>query len=204
MAERTSILYNFINNPIIYQAIQKLMSGNSFREKFLKENVKDKNLKILEVGCGSAEILKYIPVNEYYGYDIDPRSIQAAKQNHPYENCYFFNKKLEKKDISKLPNFDLILLFGILHHLNDTQAKKILDLCRKKMKKDAKLLILDPIFTSNQNIFARLLIKSDRGLNVRKEDEYLNLFKKNFKNVKSKITNQFFVPYTWFTTICKK
>ena len=72
------------------------------------------------------------------------------------------------------------------------------------MKKDAKLLILDPIFTPNQNIFARLLIKSDRGLNVRKEDEYLNLFKKNFKNVKSKITNQFFVPYTWFTTICKK
>ena len=204
MAERTSILHNLINNPIIYQAIQKLMSGNSFRKKFLKENVKDKNLKILEVGCGSAEILKYIPVNEYYGYDIDPRSIQYAKQNHPYENCYFFNKKLEKKDISKLPNFDLILLFGILHHLNDTQAKKILDLCRKKMKKDAKLLILDPIFTSNQNIFARLLIKSDRGLNVRKEDEYLNLFKKNFKNVKSKITNQFFVPYTWFTTICKK
>ena len=42
MAERTSILYNFINNPIIYQVIQKLMSGNSFRKKILKENVKIK------------------------------------------------------------------------------------------------------------------------------------------------------------------
>ena len=100
MAERTSILYNFINNPIIYQVIQKLMSGNSFREKFLKENVKDKNLKILDIGCGSAEILNYIPVNEYYGYDIDPNSIQVAKKNHPYENCHFFNKKFEKKKIS--------------------------------------------------------------------------------------------------------
>ena len=204
MAERTSILYNFINNPIIYQVIQKLMSGNSFRKKILKENVKDKNLKILDIGCGSAEILNYIPVNEYYGYDIDPNSIQVAKKNHPYENCHFFNKKFEKKDILKLPNFDLILLFGILHHLNDTQVKKILYLCKKKMKKDAKLIILDPVFTPNQNIFAKFLIKRDRGLNVRKENEYLSLFKKNFKNVKSKITNQFFVPYTWFSTICKK
>ena len=73
------------------------MSGNSFRKKILKENVKDKNLKILDIGCGSAEILNYIPVNEYYGYDIDPNSIQVAKKNHPYENCHFFNKKFEKR-----------------------------------------------------------------------------------------------------------
>ena len=81
MAERTSILYNFINNPIIYQVIQKLMSGNSFRKKILKENVKDKNLKILDIGCGYGEILNYIPVNEYYGYDIDPINSSREKKS---------------------------------------------------------------------------------------------------------------------------
>ena len=97
MAERTSILYNFINNPIIYQVIQKLMSGNSFRKKILKENVKDKNLKILDIGCGSAEILNYIPVNEYYGYDIDPNSIQVAKKITLMKIVIFLIKNLKKK-----------------------------------------------------------------------------------------------------------
>ena len=63
--------------------------------------------------------------------------IQVAKKNHPYENCHFFNKKFEKRYL-KLPNFDLILLFGILHHLNDTQVKNLY-LCKKKMKKDVSL-----------------------------------------------------------------
>ena len=56
----------------------------------------------------------------------------------------------------------------------------------KKDEKDAKLIILDPVFTPNQNIFAKFLIKRDRGLNVRKENEYLSLFKKILKMLNQK------------------
>ena len=48
------------------------------------------------------------------------------------------------------------------------------------------------------------LIKKDRGMNVRKKSEYINLLKKHFRNIKPKIVNQSFVPYTWFTTVCSK
>ena len=33
---------------------------------------------------------------------------------------------------------------------------------------------------------------------------YINLLKKHFKKIKNKVTHQFFIPYTWFTTICSK
>ena len=100
--------------------------------------------------------------------------------------------------------FDFVILFGILHHLNNKQANNVLALCKKKMKKNSKLLTEDPIFVNNQNFVARFLISKDRGNNVRKEKEYLKLLKLHFKNLKSKVTHQFFIPYTWFTTICKK
>ena len=45
----------------------------------------------------------------------------------------------------------------------------------------------------NQNIIAKFLIKSDRDTNVRREKEYLNLFKPNFKYIKAKIINFLFL-----------
>ena len=39
---------------------------------------------------------------------------------------------------------------------------------------------------------------------LEEKKEYLNLFKPNFKYLNAKITNQFFIPYTWFTVVCKK
>ncbi len=204
MSQRTSSIYNFINNPLVYKIIQKIMSGTSLRKKIIKANIKKKNLNILDIGCGPAEVIDYIPGCKYYGYDIDKRSIEYAKKKYSNKNYHFFCKKFHNKEIKKLPMFDFVILFGILHHLNNKQANNVLALCKKKMKKNSKLLTEDPIFVNNQNFVARFLISKDRGNNVRKEKEYLKLLKLHFKNLKSKVSHQFFIPYTWFTTICKK
>ena len=204
MSQRTGTLYDLINNPIVYKFIQKIMSGTSFRKKIILRNIKKRNLKILDIGCGPAEIIQYIPSCEYYGYDIDKRAIEYAKKKYSKKNCHFFCKKFGKKEIKKLPQFDFVILFGILHHLNNVQAKEILFLCKKKMKKNSKLLTEDPILIKNQNFVAKFLIEKDRGSNVRKKGEYLSLLKTHFKKLQYKITHQFFIPYTWFTTVCKK
>ena len=81
MPQRKNQIYNFINNPIIYKFIQGVMSGTSFRNSIIKKNIRKSNLKILDIGCGPAQILDHIPQCEYYGYDIDSRSIQHAKKN---------------------------------------------------------------------------------------------------------------------------
>ena len=82
MAQRKNIFHNFVNNPYVYKIIQKIMSGTSFRRKIIKNHIRKKNLKILDIGCGPAEILDYIQGCEYYGYDIDKRSIEYAKQKY--------------------------------------------------------------------------------------------------------------------------
>ena len=204
MSQRSSVLYNLINNPFVYRLIQKLMSGTSFRKKIVQKNIKNKKFKILDIGCGPAEILDYIPECEYYGYDIDKRAINFARKKYSNNNHHFFCKKFNESELFRLPKFDFIILFGILHHLDNKEAKIILNLCKKKMKKNSKLLTEDPILVENQNIIARFLINRDRGLNVRKKKEYLSLLKPHFKYLNAKITNQLFIPYTWFSVICKK
>ncbi len=204
MTQRSGTIYNLINNPIVYKIIQKVMSGTSFRANFIKKNIKKKNLKILDIGCGPAEILAHIPECEYYGYDIDRRSINYAKKKFSQKNCHFYNKRFNETDIKKLPKFDCVIFFGILHHLNNCEINKLLNLCKKKMKKNSKLFTEDPVIIENQNIIARSLILKDRGKNVRRKKEYLKILKKHFKNVAPKITHQIFIPYTWFTTVCSK
>lgn len=204
MSQRKNQIYNFINNPLIYKIIQGVMSGTSFRNGIIKKNITKNNLKILDIGCGPAQILEHIPKCDYYGYDIDRRSIQYAKKKYYQKNYHFYCKKFNKTELKKLPKFDFIIFFGILHHLSNKEVHEILKLCKKIMKKNSKLLTEDPILLENQNVIAKFLIKKDRGLNVRDKQEYINLLKKHFKKIKNKVTHQYFIPYTWFTTVCSK
>ena len=204
MSQRKNQIYNFINNPLIYKIIQGVMSGTSFRNGIIKKNITKNNLKILDIGCGPAQILEHIPQCDYYGYDIDDRSIQYAKKKYHQKNYHFYCKKFNKTELKKLPKFDFIIFFGILHHLSNKEVHEILKLCKKIMKKNSKLLTEDPILLENQNVIAKFLIKKDRGLNVRDKQEYINLLKKHFKKIKNKVTHQYFIPYTWFTTVCSK
>ena len=204
MSQRKNLIYNFINNPLIYKFIQSVMSGKSLRNSIIKKNIKKSNLKILDIGCGPAQILEHIPQCDYYGYDIDHRSIQYAKKKYHQKNYHFYCKKFNKTELKKLPKFDFIIFFGILHHLSNKEVYEILKLCKKIMKKNSKLLTEDPILLENQNVIAKFLIKKDRGLNVRDKQEYINLLKKHFKKIKNKVTHQYFIPYTWFTTVCSK
>ena len=204
MSQRINQIYNFINSPLVYRIIQYIMSGTSFRNSIIKKNIKKSNLKILDIGCGPAQILEQIPRCDYYGYDIDQRSIQYAKKKYRKKNYHFYCKKFNKTEIKKLPKFDFVIFFGILHHLSNKEADKMLTLCKRTMKKNSKLLTEDPILVEKQNIIAKFLIEKDRGINVRQKKEYINLLKKHFKKIKNKVTHQFFIPYTWFTTVCSK
>ena len=109
MSQRYGIFYDFLNNPLVYKFVQKVMSGTSLRANIIKKNIKKKKLKILDIGCGPAEILKHIPECEYYGYDIDTRSINCKKN---LIETATFSIKFNEKEIKKLPNLHVIFFWN--------------------------------------------------------------------------------------------
>jgi ubiquinone/menaquinone biosynthesis C-methylase UbiE len=201
MSQKNKGIYNLLSNTFFYSLVQKIMSATSFREKIIKQYITQNNVKVLDVGCGPAEILNILPNIKYYGFDINPTYINSAKKKYQNKGR-FFCKKFTNKDTKRLPKFDHVLLLGILHHLNDKEINTLMLNIKKVLKKNGNIITLDNIFTSNQNIIAKFLIQMDKGENVRSKKGYLSILKKHFKKIHSKIHHQRFIPYTWFVTNC--
>ena len=203
MSQNTSGIHKIFSYPLIYSLTQKIMSGVSTRSSLVK-NVVNKNDNVLDVGCGTAKIIESLPAVNYYGYDISKKYITYAKKKYNSKQNNFFCKKFNSNESNKLPKFDFILLFGIIHHLEDHELHTLLPVLKKTLKKNGKLITCDPVFVNNQNFIANFLIKKDVGENIRYKSGYLKLLNKYFKKIKFKIKKQKLVPYTWFSTRCEK
>ena len=202
MSQKTDRIYSLLSNTFLYSFVQRIMSGTSFREKIVKKYIKKDKSTVLDIGCGPADILDSLPSVKYFGYDINSNYINHAKKKYK-DRGNFYCKKFTSADIKKLPRFDHVLLFGILHHLNDDEIKNLMKLLKKILKKNGDIITEDPILIEKQNPIAKFIIKKDRGNNVRSKKEYLKIISKYFKKINSKIYHQKFIPYTWFVMFCK-
>jgi len=200
--QKNSFFYKLLSHHYVYFLSQKIMSGISFREKIARLYIKKQNINILDIGCGPAEILASLNNVNYFGYDINSNYINYAKKKYLSKKPKLYCKKFTISEVKKLPKFDVVLLFGLIHHLNNQENKNLISLCKKVLKKGGFVLTEDPILIKKQNFIARKLVELDRGANVRTEINYIKLLKSNFKVVKSKIYHQSFIPYTWFVTRC--
>ena len=202
MSQKETGFHKIFSYPLIYSLTQKIMSGISVRSNLVKE-IKY-NSKVLEIGCGTAKIIDSLPPVYYYGYDISKKYINYAKNKYTLKNYFFFCKEFKSKEIKKIPKFDFVLLFGLIHHLSDQDIHKIFRNIKKVLKKNGRVITCDPVFINKQNFIAKFLIKNDVGNHVRNKDAYLKILRKYFKKIKYDIKNQTFIPYTWFSTQCTK
>jgi ubiquinone/menaquinone biosynthesis C-methylase UbiE len=204
MSQKTTGIYKILSFFLFYKLTQRIMSGVTFRNNFAKNFIKNKNNNILDIGCGTADILESIPNNYYYGFDISKNYINYAKKKFLNNNYHFFTKKFNQRAIKKLPKFDFVILFGILHHLSNIEINDLFFNVKKVLKKSGVILIVDPVLIKKQNFISKLLIKLDRGKNIKNFKEYNETLKKHFKKITYKITHQKFIPYTWYSAYCKK
>ena len=132
MSQKKNFLHNLLNSPAVYKIVQKLMLGTKFRKSIIQKNIKKNNINVLDIGCGPAEIINCLPNCNYYGYDTDKRSIDYAKNKYSEKNYHFYCRKFSKAELKKLPKFDFVILFGIMHHLSDSEVNSIINIFKKK------------------------------------------------------------------------
>ena len=91
--------------------------------------------KVLEVGCGTGELLHAVAPSVGYGIDISDQMIEIAQGKYPR---YVF-KTGEIKDLETEVKFDFIILSGLLGELDDIQSFFV-DL-KKFCTKDTHIII---------------------------------------------------------------
>jgi len=201
-----SLPYAILKNPLVYWTYQRIVGGDSARADFIKDYVKPKpNMKILDIGCGPGNILDFLPeVNYYYGFDINKDYIDAAKKNYGNRGTFICSTVKEFLG-SEHKDFDIALSTGVIHHLDDNEAKQVFEIAKNALKSGGKLITFDGCYRKGQNKLARLFLKLDRGKFVRTQDLYLKLAQSHFKTVKASIDEDSFnIPYTSLIMECIK
>ena len=129
-------------------------------------------MRVLDIGCGPADILAHLPHVEYYGFDISELYIQRARARFADRHAKFACKLLTSDDLSRLPRFDRVIAIGLLHHLGDEMATELMRMVSTRLAPGGRLVTLDPCLSDDQNLVSRWLVKSDRGQNVRTREGY--------------------------------
>ena len=179
-----------------YNLFFKLIAG-SIRSWFVEQYIQPKDGdRILDIGCGTADILSYLPNVEYVGLDISQRYINSAK-NRFSNRGIFLCKTFSTGIVDEFKTFDIILALGLLHHLDRNEFIQLFEFSRSSLTQGGRVITFDGCYVENQSNIARLLLKIDRGRYVRTKEEYLNLAYKYFNDIKVSIHHDLLrIPYT--------
>lgn len=205
MAQITHGVRAILSHPAVYSAFQSLMGAHAARQRVVKEFIRPfEGMKLLDIGCGPADILGYLPGHiEYHGFDISADYITQARRKFGARG-QFHNRHLGTEDLRDLPAFDLVLASGLLHHLDDADALGVIRLAAQALKPGGRLLTIDPCLEPSQNPIARFLVVNDRGRNVRDRAGYAALAAAAFRSPRVEVRHQAWIPYTHCFMECVK
>ncbi|MEW9900585.1 class I SAM-dependent methyltransferase [Chitinivorax sp. PXF-14] len=204
MAQITSGFRAILSLPMIYSAFQHFMGAEKDRDLYVNGFLlPGKGMRVLDIGCGPADILTRLPDVEYYGFDISHKYIERARQRFDGRCAYFSCKHLAPEDLADLPRFDRIIAIGLLHHLDDDTAMAILRMASSRLAPGGRMVMLDPCLSEDQNFISRWLVRSDRGQNVRTRLGYEALARAAFSYVHATIRHKTWIPYTHCYVVCE-
>jgi SAM-dependent methyltransferase len=192
-----------LSHPVIYETWSRLVGGRHGRTALVRDHVRPTDeASILDLGCGTGDLLDYLPESvTYLGIDISPAYIARGRAR--------FGTRAEFRvgDIAAidgdLGDFDLVLAFGLLHHLDDSQADRLFHVAGRRLSPGGRTITVDPTVTAGQSRAARAIIRHDRGRHVRTPADYSALAAVSFVNVVTTVrTDLIWLPYTHCVLEC--
>jgi SAM-dependent methyltransferase len=189
--------------PTVYRLFGTVIGG-SYRDRYVREFIQPRSGdRVLDIGCGPGDMLAHLPPVEYVGIDLAARYIETARQRFGTRGEFHCESATETV-LQEPGSFDIVMANGLLHHLSDDEARKVLSLARQALKPTGKFIALDGAFVADQSGFERLLLKLDRGRFVRAPEDYVRLARETFGDVQGRIYRDLLRwPYTHHIMTCR-
>src|SRR5205823_889390 len=152
---RDLMLREILAQARVYSLFSRLVGmkrGRRFHvERHIRPRVGD---RILDIGCGPADILEALPVVEYHGFDLSADYIESARKRFGSRG-HFRVEAVNAELVEKYAGFDLVLATGVLHHLTDAEAVDLFCVAKAALKPGGRLVTYDGCFVEGQSPIAR-------------------------------------------------
>jgi SAM-dependent methyltransferase len=205
MSQVTTGARAILSHPIVYEVWSEIVGGRRGRSTLVREYVRPHadQPRVLDLGCGPGELLEYLPASvNYVGVDISPAYIARARSR------FGSRAQFRVGDVTAidedLRDFDVVIAFGVVHHLDDGQAQNLFRGAAMSVKPEGRAIIVDPTRTPDQGGAARAVIARDRGQHVRGPDGYAALASFAFDEVATNVRDDLLrIPYTHCVLECR-
>ena len=168
-------LENWDNNTWLssYKYISKF-------HKFLRLKFRfNKNSKILDIGCGRANIISFL--QKKYKFNNKATGIDIVKNKNIKKNI-LFKKSDAINFLKKNKKFDLIIIKQTIHFFSKEKLITLLNLSKKNLNLNGKILIFS-LKTKNNKIPCFKSMKQKLDISLKKDEFLLKIVKKNLEEI---------------------
>lgn len=198
MAQDTGGLKASLSNAAIYDFVQNALGARRARRIVSAQYIRaTPGALILDVGCGTGEMLEFLPSGVHYvGFDMSEPYITSAKTRYG-EKARFECMDVAHSSALGIVNADVALAFGLLHHLDDAEVIRLLIDLKNIVRPGGRVVTVDPTLFEGQNTIASFLAKRDRGRNVRSPTDYALLVRSVFSEMQHEVRSDLLrIPYS--------
>ena len=154
---------------------------HSFNNFLLKQIKLDKNSHIIDIGCGRGKILGSLYSrlrlkNKPIGIDIESHQDRDKRIHFKKIDATTYLKSSKKK-------FDLILIKQTIHLLNFKEIKKLIFICKSRLKNKGKIAIFT-LETSKNEIPTFSLMLKKLKFSLEKDKKIIRFISKNYRKIK--------------------
>ena len=183
--------------PWVYEQFQSGIVKPEFKNWLADEVIRPApKARVLDIGCGPADILARLGDVTYLGIDHNPKYIEAARARYGSRGEFHCLDVTDSR-LTTLGKFDIVLLLSVLHHLTDSEIYTMLQQAAATLKPNGQVITVDPAVEPGQHPIARLLARLDRGRHVRASHRYRELVSHHFTPVEVIVRHDLLrVPYT--------
>jgi SAM-dependent methyltransferase len=208
MSQITHGLWAVLSNPVLYDLVQNAQGAKRYRRTIAREYVAaapSHRLRVLDVGCGTAAILPYLSECSYVGIDMSAEYIEAAKRRYGHRAEFLCVRIGDASFGEWREHFDLALMLGLLHHLEDPEALALLRSVGPSLAPGGRVVAVEPTITEHTHPIGRFLVARDRGRNVRSPEAYQSLARQAFHQVHLVVRHDLLrVPYSHAVLNCSR